>query len=159
MKTWPVRRKNREIQSPETLAILRDGEWGVLSIIDSDGSPYGVPLNYAYDEESSVLVFHGALEGRKLTWISPEPEACFTVVAKGVIIPGEFTSAYASVMVFGTLVRIADPVETLTALRLLAKRCQPAGADIEKYLAQYCEKTAVVFLKIQEVSGKRRDRR
>jgi len=158
MKIWPMCRKNREIPAPEALALLREGEWGVLSITDCDGTPYGVPLNYAFDEDAKTLVFHGALEGRKWAWASPEPEACFTVVAKGEIIPGALTTAYASVMVFGTLVRVQDDVQALNALRFLASRCQPEGADTEKYLANFCGKTAVVLLKIQEVSGKRRDR-
>jgi len=159
MKIWPICRKNREMSEPEVRELLRKGDWGVLATVDVDGSPYGVPLNYAFDEPAGTLVFHGAREGRKWTWSCPEPEACFTVVAKSEILAGQFTTAYASVMVFGTLSRVDDEALALKALRLLAGRCQPDGADIEKYLTQARERTAVVLLKIQAISGKRRERR
>ncbi len=134
-------------------------DWGVLSLMTSDGAPYGVPLNYAWDEKAEVLVFHGALEGRKLSWTAIEPEACFTVVARGEVLAGQLTSAYTSVMAFGTLVRVTDREQTTQALRLLAQRCQPAGTDIDAYLENAADKTAVFFLKIQLISGKRRDGR
>ena len=43
-----VRRKDREIELQDALALLAAGEYGVLSTVGRDGRPYGVPLSYTY---------------------------------------------------------------------------------------------------------------
>ena len=50
-----MRRKDRQLDSADTLEILKNGEYGVLATVTEDGSPYGVPMSYAFDEESHVI--------------------------------------------------------------------------------------------------------
>ena len=51
-----MRRKDKEIGTDEAINLLAGCEYGVLSTVDSDGQPYGVPLNYAYKD--NCIYFH-----------------------------------------------------------------------------------------------------
>ena len=44
-----VRRQDRLMDEERALELLRESEYGVLSMQDVDGSGYGVPLNYVWD--------------------------------------------------------------------------------------------------------------
>ena len=43
-----MRRQDRKLTQEEAEAILREGQYGVLSTTGEDGYPYGVPVSYAY---------------------------------------------------------------------------------------------------------------
>jgi hypothetical protein len=51
-----VRRKDRGIGTREAIEILDSAEYGVLSTVDKDGQPYGIPLSYVYKNNS--IYFH-----------------------------------------------------------------------------------------------------
>ena len=59
-----VRRSDRLLDQSRALELLRTAEWGVLSMTDIDGSPYGVPLNYVWDGEAALYGL-----SRKKVWI------------------------------------------------------------------------------------------
>lgn len=58
MTDYKMRRSNRQMSDTDAKEVLHNGEYGVLSTIDSDGCPYGVPLNFAFDGER--IYFHCA---------------------------------------------------------------------------------------------------
>lgn len=67
--------------SPErTREVLHKAARGVLSLHGDDGYPYGLPLNYVYDEENQTLYFHGTKTGYKIDCIKKDPKACFTAI-------------------------------------------------------------------------------
>lgn len=49
MNDYEMRRKERLADLQTAERILENAEYGVLSTVGSDGFPYGVPLNFAYD--------------------------------------------------------------------------------------------------------------
>ena len=74
-----MRRKDRQLDSADTLEILKNGEYGVLATVTEDGNPYGVPMSYAFDEESHVIYMHCSAEGgQKTDNLRLHPEVCFT---------------------------------------------------------------------------------
>ena len=63
-----MRRKDREITSfDEQLKIIDQCDVVRLGLVDDDGYPYILPLNFGYEviDDDLVLYFHGALEGYK----------------------------------------------------------------------------------------------
>ena len=52
-----MRRNKQALSQEECEQVLRRATSGVLSLISSDGFPYGVPLSYALVD--GVIVFHG----------------------------------------------------------------------------------------------------
>ena len=59
-----VRRQDRLMDEQRALELLRDGEYGVLSMV-ADDAGYGIPVNFVWDGDHSVYI-HCAPEGRKL---------------------------------------------------------------------------------------------
>ena len=53
-----MRRKDRLLDSADVVEILKNGEYGVLATVTEDGSPYSVPMSYAFDAESHVIYMH-----------------------------------------------------------------------------------------------------
>lgn len=76
--THEMRRKDRAISSEEAMELLVRGEYGVLSLCDQDGQPYGVPLSYCVIDDG--IYFHAATEGRKLDCIAENSKVSFAVV-------------------------------------------------------------------------------
>ena len=58
MYNHPMRRSERELSFEQAVEIMNSGSWGVLSTVGADGYPYGVPVNYAYDD--GKIYFHCA---------------------------------------------------------------------------------------------------
>ncbi|MBL7033029.1 MAG: pyridoxamine 5'-phosphate oxidase family protein [Candidatus Delongbacteria bacterium] len=56
--------------------VLGEEVLGFLGLAGSEG-PYVVPLNYSY--RKGQLLFHCALQGRKLDILRSNPQVCFTV--------------------------------------------------------------------------------
>ena len=50
-----MRRKDRMLNEDQTLDILNRSEYGILSTIGVDNEPYGVPMNFVYEEWSNIF--------------------------------------------------------------------------------------------------------
>jgi hypothetical protein len=150
----PVRRKDREIGEQDARELLAKGEYGVLSTVGPDGSPYGVPLSYAYREDQ--VYFHSAPEGRKVDHLIPGAKASFCVVGKTEVLPEKFSTRYESAIASGEVRELEGEDKTL-ALGLLIEKYSPEfrskGAD---YIANAEGKTRVFALRVRRVTGKRR---
>lgn len=85
MKDYEIRRKDRAVDENDALEILKSGSFGVLSTIGADGYPYGVPVNYAYDD--GKIYFHCAKNvGHKQDNLRFSGKVSFTVVTKSDVI-------------------------------------------------------------------------
>ena len=60
----PIRRTDRRLDDAAAMALLKRGEYGILSTSDKHNQPYGIPVNYVVMEGS--IFFHCATEGQKL---------------------------------------------------------------------------------------------
>lgn len=146
-----VRDTEKQITRDEAMSMLKAGEYGVLSTVDNNGQPYGVPLNYLILDET--LYMHCALEGHKLDNISQNPQVCFTVVGYSEIVPSLFTAKYESVVVFGKA-RLADEPEKVRMLTELVKKYSPQFQDKGmKVIDAFKDKCAVISIKIEDVTG------
>lgn len=155
-----MRRKDRELSIEKALEIIERGEYGVLSTFDGE-YPYGVPVNYVYKD--GVIYIHCALEGKKLENISKHPKVSFSVVTKSKILPEKLTTAYESVVAFGTAELVEGP-EKKVAIYELVKKYSPQFA--EKYKIsdpvdgngedQECKNAGVIKIVLEHITGKSR---
>ena len=104
-----MRRKDRTITESEARSLLKKAEYGVLSTVASDGSPYGVPLNFCVIDD--CIYFHCAVEGQKIDNIEHNKFVSFCVVGNikicmtlMIFIP-RFYSAYTGLIFIKTINR------------------------------------------------------
>lgn len=64
-----IRRQDRTLEQERAFEILKEGEFGILSMRAEDGNgAYGIPLSYVWDRGNSIYI-HCAPAGRKLKCI------------------------------------------------------------------------------------------
>lgn len=147
-----IRKKHRQLSESETWSILEQGEYGVLSTVDKQGQPYGIPLSYAVHGE--CIYFHGAAEGHKLSNIRTNNRVCFTVVGRTLLMPQKFTTFYESAIVFGTISELEN-TEKEEALATLVRKYSPDYYDLGMaYIRRSAQETNVLKLNIEQVTGK-----
>jgi nitroimidazol reductase NimA-like FMN-containing flavoprotein (pyridoxamine 5'-phosphate oxidase superfamily) len=137
---------------------LREETVGYLGLC-MDGMPYVVPLNYAYVE--GKILFHCALQGKKLDYLQANPQVCFTVGRQSGKVLRHPQGALChvendSVMCYG-VARIVESVEErkeiLTAFN---RRLQP---DAEEIALEDASKCCAVEITIVEMTGRRQRER
>ena len=151
-----IRRQNRVLEGDRMTELLNISEFGFLSLGTSEnGYAYGIPISYAYEEETNSLFFHCALEGQKLDEIKKNNKISFCVVGKTNPIADEFTTLYESVIAFGDAhIELSDD-EKRKALRLLVKKYSPGFEEIaEKYMDKSWNRTAVFKIEIKHITAK-----
>lgn len=147
-----MRRFRQQIPIQEAKEILKIASNGVLSLIDSDGKPYGVPMSFIYDGVD-IIYIHCALSGRKIDCIKNNPNACFTVIAQDEIHPEEFTTYFKSVIVEGQVSIISCQQEIKDILRLLSSKYSPR-LDCEVEIEKGLDRVLILTLKIDSITGK-----
>lgn len=150
-----MRRQDRKLEEEETIRILENGEYGILSTIGTDGYPYGVPVSYVYREKA--IYFHCAADvGLKLANIKNNDKVSFTVVGKTQVLPEKFGSKYESAIVFGTAMEATGDEKTLGLIGLLEKYSADYLEEGMKYLKGDFERTGVFKILIEQLTGKAR---
>jgi hypothetical protein len=148
-----IRRKDKKIGTDEAVNLFTKCEYGVLSTVDNDGQPYGVPLNYAYKD--NCIYFHCALVGHKLENIENNPKVSFCAVGDTEVLPSEFATNYVSAVAFGVASEVQG-AERYNALEwLLEKYSSEFMKEGKKYIEKKDKATKVIKIEIQHISGKR----
>lgn len=149
-----LRRQDRTMPETEARQILKEGEYGVLSLQAPEGGGYGVPMNYVWDG-ADALYLHCAGEGFKLECLRVHPQAGFVIVRSHSILPEKFSTAYESVMLRGTCSIVLDETEKQRALHLLIQKLTPGEAERgEAYINRALAATTVLRLSIAAFCGK-----
>ena len=147
-----MRRFKQQIPDEEAKEILKKATNGVLCLSDYAQRPYGVPMSFIYDGETSIY-FHCALSGKKIDCIKHNPNACFTIIDQDEIHPEEFTTYFRSVIVEGSIKIIDDKNQIIKALRLLSTKYSP-GIDCEPEIEKGLNRVLILKLDIESVTGK-----
>lgn len=148
-----MRRKEKEMTKKETLEVLANAEYGVLSTISEDNTPYGTPMNFVYLD--GTIYFHCALEGHRLENIKRNHNVCFSVVDSVKLMPDKFNTQYRSAAVFGTIQVVHDTEEKrkgiIAIMEKLSSDYHDAGIE---YINSAFDKLCVLKLEISHMTGK-----
>ena len=147
-----MRRFKQLLDEQATKEILNNATNGVLSLVDSDGEPYGVPISYAYDGDRNIY-FHSAVKGHKIECIEADSRCSFCVVAQDLIVPDEFTTYFRSVIVKGRIHPVGSHDEMMKGLLLLCDKYSP-GIDPEGEISKCIRHVSVLRLDIDSITGK-----
>lgn len=143
------------IESREEMEqILGEEELGFLGLLH-EGKPYVVPLNYAYQD--GKILFHCAIEGKKLDAIRANPVVSFTVARQlGSVRPHEGKDPCHldsdSVICTGRARIVEDIQERYILLNAFNRRFRPEAED--RPLEQI-ERCGAVEITITEMTGRR----
>lgn len=158
-----MRRSDKESLDKAVFTELMEKEKvGHLAIIQPDGVPRSIPLNFVY--LGGALYFHGARSGEKFEAISREPSVSFSVSQVLSYIPSHFlgsdpceaTHYYRSALVYGEASVVAEHVEKRRALTALMEKYQPGieGNDFSRSSEKKdrnVERTAVFKLNAERI--------
>lgn len=150
-----VRRQDRLMDEERAIELLREGEYGVLSMV-SENMGYGIPVNYVWDGQNSVYI-HCAPEGRKLTAIEQNPMVSLCVIGNVNLLPRNFTTEYESAIFFGKANVNLSEEERMKALHLLIDKLSADFKDIgDKYAHKSFHRVEIIRVDFSEFSGKRK---
>ena len=153
--TKQLRREDRRLDDAAAMALLKRGEYGILSTSDKTNTPYGIPVNYVVMEDG--IFFHCAPEGHKLDNITSNKGVSFCVVGKTELIPEKFSTRYESVVVSGAADVIEEEVLKKKALQALVAKYAPDHIPAgDAYIDKLKDQTAVVRIQITHLAGKAR---
>jgi hypothetical protein len=150
-----MRRKKCALSTETAEKILRDGDYGVLSLSGDDGYCYAVPMNYAFAD--GKIYFHSAKTGHKLDAMRNNDKVSFCVVGRHDVVAEEFTTYFTSAIAFGRIKIIEDDddPEKRRALELLAdKYSATAGIELRAKEVARVNAVSVPVMTIEHLSGK-----
>ncbi len=152
-----MRRQDRLVSEERTREIIKKAEYGILMTADKDGQPYGVAVSHVMD--GNKIYFHCALEGRKLENIRVNPKVCMSCVSNAYVDQEKYTHRYESAVAEGKATIVSDREEKLYALRLICRKYAPHSfKDSDDYILPKMDKTGVVRIDIEMLSGKVNER-
>lgn len=158
MAKYHMHRKEREITDRDELVrILNNGRYAVISMC-RENEPYVVALSYGYVSSENVLYSHCSLKGLKLEFIEANSNVCAMVIEDLEYKPGECSHEYKSVVMWGKMSIIKDPVQKKHGLDIILNHLEEnPGLIKDKHLNNELvfEKLAVLKLEITEMTGKR----
>ncbi|AKG36016.1 pyridoxamine 5'-phosphate oxidase family protein [Paenibacillus durus] len=162
-----MRRKEFKVEQEEELqSFLDEMSFGFLGVIDGQGRPRVIPLNFVYT--GGCFYFHGSHAGGKMDAIRKMDKVCFTVADEFALIPSYFTDPqmacpatayFKSVTAFGTAEIVTDLNEKAAAMEKFMQKLQPEGgydpidAENPKYRPQL-KAVAVVRIAPEEITAK-----
>lgn len=172
-----MRRKDRQMPPKFARQVIDKAQHGVVSMIDEENKPYGVPLSIV--RRGDVLYFHSARQGRKVevlahnahvsivfvgdksvpeNYSSDELEEMNNDARKAVkLISSVFTTEFESAIITGRVVMVEDDTEKIAAMRLICEKYTP---DKMKYfdtaIAAGLKRTNVYKVEMETISAKRK---
>lgn len=148
-----MRRSDRLLSQEETVQILERGEYGVLSMYDSSGYPYGVPVNYVY-ADGKLYIHCAKSAGQKAKNLAADNRVCFTVIGQVEVMPEKFGAKYESVILFGTAKELEGDDKQAVLERIIRKFSADYLEAGMQYIAKAFEKAGVYEIDIAHMTGK-----
>ncbi len=172
-----MRRKDRAMDREFGLRVIDNAAYGILSMIDEQNEPYGIPLSIARD--GNTLYFHSAMDGKKVKSLLKNPRVNIAFVGEvkvpenyrheelqemakdpsraATLISNVFTTEFESVIVMGTVKRVDEESEKIEAMRFICKKYTPTKmAYFDMATESGLSRTNVYSIEIQEITAKRK---
>jgi len=116
--------KNKLIGSRQEMdAIIRKCLFCNISMVDEEGRPYVIPMNFGYKDE--IFYFHGSSKGRKVDILKKRPDVCLSLSTDHELryvneeVACSWSMRYRSVLAFGKAEFVEDPDEKIRCLDII----------------------------------------
>jgi len=153
-----VRREARALTVEEALQIIRDAEYGVLATVNGEGLPSTTAISHVLFEDG-CLYFHTGVEGEKIDNIRVNPQVSFFVTGVSDVVFEQFTMAFSSAVVHGTMEFIEDDDTKVMALHKIASRFHDGSVAlkvIDDFIKTSLPNVVVLKLTPEHITGKAR---
>lgn len=147
-------RKKQCLSKDRIVEILKTEKRGVLSVIGDDGYPYGVPINFWYDEDNGKIYFHSGRAGHKVDAMARNEKVSFCVYDRGYQKEGEWALNISSVVVFGRISIVEDFENAMNICRKLSLKYTPDTTYIEEEIQKFGKSTLCYELSPEHITGK-----
>lgn len=149
-----IRRQDRATSIEESVDLLRNGEFGILSMCSTDNEGYGIPINYVFD--SDRIYFHCAIEGTKLKYLRSNNKVSFCVIGETKIMPSQFGTLYNSAIVFGEIIEIEEDEKREALMLFIKKYSSEFMNEGIEYINKLYDRVKILKLPIDTMTGKSR---
>ena len=166
-----MRRKDRKLtDKTDLLAVLDEADVCRLAI-QTGRAPYIVPLNFGYAwDESLVLYFHSATEGRKLDLLTANGDVGFELDTGHELVKADLACnwgmKYRSIIGTGKVSFIEDESEKAAALSVIMRKYRPVSLDghdkaagsveVTEFPVSNLRSVKMLRLVVEELSGKQK---
>jgi nitroimidazol reductase NimA-like FMN-containing flavoprotein (pyridoxamine 5'-phosphate oxidase superfamily) len=160
VKTYHMRRDDKEIKDKKKLArILKETNFVTLALAIGN-EPYVVSLSHSYDEDTGSLYFHCADGGRKLEYMRANPVVSGQALIDHGYHTGECSHLYVSVIFRGRIEFIEDLDGKNKALEHMILHQEKNPEALLTRLKAFkpgssLDKTIVGRIVIEELTGKK----
>ncbi|WP_462279901.1 pyridoxamine 5'-phosphate oxidase family protein [Salinivirga cyanobacteriivorans] len=135
--------------------IIRKCDSCAMSMVDTNGDPYVVMMNYGY--EDGVIYFHGDPKGRKMDILKENPKICLTMSTEHSIyyqnekVACSYGMNYKSIVADGEVEFVEDYDEKVKALNLIMAQYVEGEFD---YNSPAVKQVAVFKVKLNNLKAK-----
>ncbi|MDE7412281.1 MAG: pyridoxamine 5'-phosphate oxidase family protein [Muribaculaceae bacterium] len=149
-----MRKASRERSAEWALEVFDKAPYVTVSMIRSDGSPYGLPLSLVRSDEKNFY-FHCADEGEKIDCLRVNPVVSLSAVSRCTPKYEEeknnFTEYFNSAIAIGRAEFVKDREEKILALRLLCERFLPKYmSHFDEAISRSLDRTTIVRITLSE---------
>jgi hypothetical protein len=148
--------KNRPIISKaENEAVIRKCQTCNLAMVDPEGKPYVIPMNFGFDGE--YVYFHGSATGKKVDVLKNNPNVCISFSTDHELryvneeVACSWSMRYRSVLVYGNAEFVDDPEEKIRFLNVVMAHY--ADRKFE-YNAPAIREVMVFKVKVEKMDGR-----
>ena len=149
-----VARKKQVLTSEQIIKILKAEKRGVLSVLGENGYPYGLPINFWFNEENGYIYFHSGKKGHKNDAVSFDNKVSFCVYDDGYKKDGEWSLNISSVIVFGRMYIVEEIEKTVEIFRKLSLKFTSDTEYIDSEIKKFAKDTICYELRPEHITGK-----
>ena len=125
----PMRRFKQQLTQEECVEILNTEVRGVLSVLGDDDYPYGIPIDFYYNQQENKIYFHGAKEGHWALY-------------------------FKSVIVFGKIKIVEDFNKAIEICRNLSLKFTKDVSEIDIMIEKYAKNVMCLEMNCEHITGK-----
>ncbi|MBQ9081457.1 MAG: pyridoxamine 5'-phosphate oxidase family protein [Clostridia bacterium] len=149
-----VARKKQRLEMSQIIKILNNEKRGVLSVHGENGYPYGLPINYWYNEENGYIYFHSGRKGHKIDAINADNKVSFCVYDEGFRKNGEWALNISSVIIFGKIHIVENSEKSVEIFRRLSLKFTSDIEYIDSEIQKFANATLCYELRPEHITGK-----
>ncbi|MCX6267721.1 MAG: pyridoxamine 5'-phosphate oxidase family protein [Bacteroidetes bacterium] len=110
-------------EKAEFIDVIQRSQHCHLSMVDLEGKPYVIPMNFGYKDDTIYL--HGAQHGKKIDILSRHPDVCINFTTDHLLryqnesVACSWSMKYRSVLCYGQAEFIKDSAEKIAAFHIV----------------------------------------